>query len=86
VELRNDQIDPEEHQQSGDADQDVPKRDGRRTGISLVELILAAETRRIPVASKTVKITDVTMETTVTRPRAAQSTRIRPRSLVASSS
>ena len=31
VELRNDQIDPGEHQQSGDADPDVPKRDGRRT-------------------------------------------------------
>jgi hypothetical protein len=34
----------------------------------------------MPVASKIVKITDAAMETTVTMPRAAQSTRIRRRS------
>jgi len=44
------------------------------------DLILAAETKRMPLASKIVKITDVTMETTVTTPRAAQSICIRRRS------
>jgi hypothetical protein len=42
------------------------------------DLILAAETRRMPIASKIVKMTDVAIETTVTTPNA--SICIRPRS------
>jgi hypothetical protein len=82
VELRNDQVDPEEDEQRGDADQDIAQRDGSGRGPPSFDLILAAETRRTPLASKTVKITDVMMETTATMPRAAQSIGIRRRSSV----
>ena len=44
------------------------------------DLILAAETRRMPAASKIVKITYAAMETTATTAKAAQSICIRLRS------
>jgi hypothetical protein len=63
VELRNDQVDPKEHEQAGEAKQDIAEREDQSAG----------ETSGCRSPAKIVKITDVTMETTVTKPRAAQS-------------
>jgi hypothetical protein len=61
--LQNDQVDPKEHEQAGEAKQDIAEREDQSAG----------ETSGCRSPAKIVKITDVTMETTVTKPRAAQS-------------
>lgn len=38
MEMRNDQVDPEEYEQRGQADQDIADRDGRGTGTAFVRL------------------------------------------------
>jgi len=60
VELRNDQVDPKEHEQAGEPKQDIAEREDQSARAASFDLILAAETRRMPLASKIVKITDST--------------------------
>ena len=59
--LRKDQVDPKEYEQRGDADQDIAQRHSCGTEPPSFDLILAAEIRRMPPASKMVTITDAGM-------------------------